>query len=162
MPVPQRSRLVEWFVLVKDEWLPSQRARLVAWGEAVREEPYLICQTPAIRYGVYGLGSLLAVWVLVWTVSLLEPAPVKNARPRATTAAYDVVCTDPTCGHHFMINRKFGFKKFPVECSKCRQRTGQRARRCSSPACSGGFVAPTEVEDQLRCPECDAVLGPAP
>lgn len=162
MPAPQRSRIVEWFALVKDEWLPAQRANLTAWGEAVREEPQLIWQTPAIRYGVYGTASLLAVLILVWTVNLLEPAPVKGARPRAKTAAYDVVCSEPSCGHHFMIDRKFGFKRFPVECSKCRQRTGQRARRCNSPACSGGFVVPIEVDDQLRCPECDGVLGPAP
>ncbi len=162
MPVPQRNRLVEWFVLVKDEWLPVQRARLGVWHEAVREEPYLIWQTPAIRYSVYGLGSLLAIWALAWVVSLLEPAPMKDARPRAKTASFDAVCTEANCGHHFIINRKFGFRKFPVECPECRQRTGQRATRCHSSACRGGFVAPIEADGELRCRECGTVLGPAP
>lgn len=161
MPLPSRSRVSEWFVLLKDEWLPSQWARLVAWGGAVREEPYLIWQTPTIRYGVYALGCLLGVWVLVWAASLLEPAPVKDARPRAQTANFHVVCTNPECGHHFMIAREFGFKKFPVECPKCQQRTGQRATRCNSAACRGRFVATIEIDGELRCSQCGAVLGPA-
>lgn len=162
MPPPQRSRLVEWVMLLKDEWLPSQRARLVAWYEAVRAEPVLIWQTPTIRYGVYGLGGLLAVWLLVWALSLLEPPAPAEVRARARTANFHVVCTNPDCGNHFMIAREFGFKKFPVECPQCHQRTGQRAMRCNSRACRGRFVAIIEIDGELRCRECGAVLGPAP
>ncbi|HUU83172.1 MAG TPA: hypothetical protein VM243_06670 [Phycisphaerae bacterium] len=162
MPSPQRSRFVEWFVLLRDEWLPSQRERITAWYEVVREEPFLIWHTPAIRYGVYALGCLLAVWLLVWAASLLEPAPAKDAGPRARTANFHVVCSDPECGHHFMIAREFGFKKFPVKCPKCGEKTGQRGVRCNSPACRGRFVTTTTIDGELRCNQCGAVLGPAP
>ena len=162
MPQTQRNRLIEWFALLKEEWLPSQRARMADWCEACREEPILIWRTPTIRYGVYGLGGLAGVWFLAWGMSLLEPAPVKDARPRADTANYHVVCGNPDCGHHFMITRKFGFNKFPVECVRCNQSSGRRATRCNSPACRGQYVAMLESDGEIRCGECGAVLGQAP
>ena len=162
MPPQQQNRLVAWYLLVKDEWLPGQWQRLVAWSAAARREPYLIWQTPQIRYAVYGLGALAGVWLLVWMATLLEPAPSQGVRSRAQTANFHVVCSNPQCKHHFVIVRKFGFKRFPVTCTRCDQKSCQRARRCFSPTCNRRFVIPITSEARLRCSECGADLGEAP
>ncbi|MHC4092136.1 MAG: hypothetical protein ACYSVY_18005 [Planctomycetota bacterium] len=162
MPPPERNRLITWYLLLKDEWLPAQRQRLADWSQAVREEPRLVWQTPQIRYTVYGLGGLAALWALLWALSLLQPAPPKGARPRANTANIHVVCSNPECKHHFVILRKFGFDNFPVACPRCEQEKGRRAMRCFSSTCDRKLVAPVESDSRLHCSECGADLGAAP
>jgi hypothetical protein len=162
MPRRERSRLTEWLVLLREEWLPAQWAGLVNWFQAVREEPYLAWETPQVRYGFYGLVGVLGLSVLIWALSLLEPPTPREYRTRAETANYPCVCANTDCGHRFMITRKFGFDDYPVACPRCGQQTGQRAVRCHSPSCKGRYVAVVEIDGELRCTECGAVLGPAP
>lgn len=162
MPAPERNRLNTWYVLIKEEWLPAQVTRVKAWISAAREEPALVWQTPQVRYAVMGVGALVAVWILIFLFSLLEPPGAKNAQPRAKTATFHVVCGNRDCGHHFLIERKFGFDDFPVECPKCGQETARHAMRCHSEDCGGRYVIAQEEDGQLRCAECGASLGPAP
>jgi hypothetical protein len=155
MPVSKEKKLAAWMAALR-EGRSGVRARFDEWKDAVREEPALLWATPAIRYGVYGLGGLLAVWVLTWGLGLFVPA---KATPPAKTADFHVLCTASGCGHHFVIREKFGFHHFPVVCPKCQQQTGQRATRCSSKTCHGRWVAPLEQDHEYRCPYCTGYLG---
>ena len=150
------NRLAEWLMLVRKQ-TPIVREHLAAWIEAVREEPRLAWETSGVRYAAYGLAALVLVWVATSFAGWLAP-PAPSARPAATTADFHVVCSDPNCGHHFVIHRKFGFHGFPVECPQCKHQTGVSARRCNSPACDGRWVAPFQTDQGLICPLCGTKL----
>jgi hypothetical protein len=151
MPVEKDPKLGLYIDALK-AWLPTVRIRLVAWAEACREEPTLIWQTPAVRYTVYGLGGLLTVWMVGAFIGMFAPA---DAIPRARTADFHVVCTNPRCGHHFLINRKFGFDDFPVKCPRCAQITGAQAIRCNGGPRDGAWVAAsTDAEGRWYGPDC--------
>jgi hypothetical protein len=123
--------------------------------EAVKEEPRLFWDTTAVRYTAYGVGGLLSVWLVSWLATSLAPPRPADAKPEATTADFHVICTHPDCGEHFVIHRKFGFNRYPVECPKCRRQTGMAARLCSSSVCQGKWVVPREVDGRQRCPLCN-------
>jgi hypothetical protein len=162
MPPRQRNRLITWYLLLRDEWLPTQWEGLKTWCSAVRAEPILAWQTPKVRYAAFGLAVFLGIWVLLWALSLLAPAGAEEMQSRAKTANFHVVCSNPECKRHFLIKRKFGFDDFPVQCPYCKRETGKHAVRCTSATCRGRYVIPIEVDDELRCSECGAILGPAP
>ena len=84
MPPPERNRLVTWYLLVKDEWLPAQRRRLEEWWSAVRAEPRLAWATPQVRYGVFGLGIVAAVLVMP-CLCLRRPRPDPKPPPPTST-----------------------------------------------------------------------------
>lgn len=149
------NRLVELWLLARKQW-PVARQHFERWLEAVREEPRLIWETVAIRYSVYGLGAILLATVVVKGVGMITPPPPASAKAAASTADFHVVCAQPQCGHHFVIHRKFGFRGFPVECPKCKQKTGAQARKCPSPACQGQWVAPSKQGNVVTCPHCGA------
>ncbi|MCB9865320.1 MAG: hypothetical protein H6816_01580 [Phycisphaerales bacterium] len=142
MPVEKEPKLGIYIDAFK-AWLPTVRLRVVEWAEACREEPALIWQTNAVRYTTYACGGLLAIWLLVGIVDRFGPEKV--AAP-ARTADFHVVCTNPDCGHHFVINRKFGFHKFPVTCPECKKETGERAVRCVNGPRNGQWVPATVDE----------------
>jgi hypothetical protein len=149
------NRLVEWYLAAKQQ-APRVRESAAEWLGQVKEEPRLLWATPAVRYAVYGTGALVAAWCVTFFVGLFTPARAASAKPAATTADFHVVCANPDCGHHFVINRKFGFGKFPVECTKCRKPTGMAARICASPTCVNRWVVPRATESGLTCPYCNA------
>ena len=146
------KRIVEWYLLARAR-APEVRRLAAEWLSQVLEEPRLLWETPTLRYLVYGSGGLLAVWLFVGLVNMFQPAN-QAARPAATTADYHVICADPECGRHFQINRKFGFRAFPVQCPACRGETGRAARRCSSPTCKGAWVVPVDDGGARGCPRC--------
>lgn len=157
MPVGKESKLLLLVDAVK-EWLPTVRVRFGEWWAACRGEPILFWHTPAIRYSAFALGGLLAIWAVLGVVGMFTPAG-KTGVPRATTADFHVICTDPACGAQFVIKKPFGFHKFPVECPRCKKTTGERALRCVSATCKGKWVTPRLVDGAYRCPDCQAVLG---
>lgn len=152
------NRLVEWLAVAREHW-PEVRRGISEWTAQVREEPQLIWATPAVRYAVYGTGALLAAWFITFAIGLITPPLPAAAKPQATTADYHVLCTNPACGHHFIINRKFGFRGFPVDCSKCGKNTGAAARQCNSPTCRGKWIVPKESPGQAQCPVCGAIMN---
>lgn len=137
---------------------PIVREHFAVWLEAVREEPRLAWETSAVRYTVYVLAGVVLVWLATALTGMLIPPPPPSARAAATTADFHVVCSDPPCGYHFVINRKFGFDDFPVKCPQCKRETGVSARRCNSASCGGRWVAPVRTDQGLRCPVCGAKL----
>ena len=157
MAQEDRNRLVEWWLAIRAH-APTIRTYLSDWTEAVREEPILIWHTPAIRYTAYSLGGLILVWIVTGVVSMLTPPPPASARPMATTADFHVVCAHPDCGHHFVINKEFRFRAFPLTCSQCKRTTGLKARRCNSESCRGRWVAPSLDGEAQRCPQCDSLF----
>lgn len=157
MPVQKESKIAEWIAALREGW-PGVRVRFDEWKDTVRENPALIWATPAVRYPVYGIGALLAVWALTWAVGQLQPP---EAVPPAETADFHVLCTNPECGHHFVINEEFDFDDFPVVCPKCKKKTGQRAVRCASQTCRGRWVVPEKRGDEYYCPYCAGYLGKA-
>jgi hypothetical protein len=138
--------------------LPAIKLRLLAWFEACREEPRLIWHTTAVRVGVYLIAGLLLIKVVGLVFSLAAPGGPEPV-PFSRTADFHVVCMNEQCGHHFVINRKFGFDDFPVACPKCGKNTGMHARRCVSDTCKGRWVAPVSRVGGLYCPHCDSRLG---
>lgn len=127
------------------------RQRFVDWLDVVRAEPALIWQTPTVRYVVYGFVGLFVVMVATW---LFTPAPPEGAKPEARTADFHVVCGNVRCEHHFVIRREFGFRKFPVPCPQCDQKTGMEARLCNSKTCRARWVVPERIDGGWRCPAC--------
>lgn len=149
------NRLAEWLTLARKN-APLAREHFRDWMDAVREEPRLAWETPAIRYTVYTVGGLIAIWILTTAISWMAPPPPASARPAARTADFPVVCSNPDCGYQFVMNREFGFHDFPVACPRCTQRTGESARLCNSSACNRRWVAPVRRDDGLYCPNCGA------
>jgi len=149
------NRFVEWYLLLLRN-MPVLRRHVADWAEAVREEPVLIWQTPAIRYSVYFLCGLILVSTVGWVAGALTPPPPAGAQAEATEADFHVICSERFCATHFAVRRPFGFSKFPVRCPKCDRITGYAARKCGSEACNGQWVVPTRVEGVARCPVCDA------
>jgi len=147
------NRLSEWLEVAKAQ-APVLRRNLAEFAGAVRENPGLLWGSRTVRYSTYGLGGLMLVWIVGGAVSLLTPAPPASAKPIATSADFHVVCGQADCGHHFVIHRDFGFRKFPVPCPKCHRETAMPARRCTSPKCGGRWVAPRMDEGMASCPVC--------
>ncbi len=153
MAQEEPNRFVEWYLLIRRQG-PVVRRHLNAWLDAVREEPTLIWQTPAVRYTVYGTAAVVLMYLFLSIPTYFGSASPGQARPQATKADFHVVCSDRECSYHFVINRDFGYRKFPVQCPKCAQRTGAQARQCGSKSCQRRWVAPEQRDDRLYCPRC--------
>ncbi len=151
------NRLAEWLTLLRKN-IPVVREHFLDWVEAVREEPRLAWETPALRYGVYGLSGIILLWVAAGVVRLAVPPLPASAKPQATTADFHVVCANPDCSHHFVIHREFGFDDFPVLCPECKRESGVAARRCNSATCAGRWVAPQSTAEGMVCPVCGSRL----
>ncbi len=154
MAQEDRNLLVEWYELLRKQ-LPILRKYGKEWFEAVREEPVLLWETPAVRYSVYGFGAIIVLWGASTAASMLVPPPPKSAGPIATTADFHVVCTGTNCTHHFVLHREFGFRGFPAACTRCGRDTALQARRCNSDTCLGRWVAPRRDADRSSCPRCN-------
>ena len=151
------NRLVELVALVRKN-APILREQARDWISEVREEPRLLWEASAIRYLTYGIGAILSIWLVISVVETLTPPPPAGARPESTIADYHVVCSDPACGYHFVVQREFGYRGFPIQCAKCAKQAGVSARRCNSSTCLGRWVAPVEVHGASRCPDCGAAM----
>lgn len=158
MPAPQRNPWKDWAEVAKERTAIA-KDQFRQWCKNVREEPGLFWATDSVRYATYTLGLVTAAWMLQFGVSLLQPVRAKDSTPRASTAFFDVVCTNPACGKLFKIERKFRFRSFPVVCAYCRQTTGQRALRCPSTACRGRFVPVVDKDERFLCASCGRVLA---
>lgn len=159
MPVDKESKFALLIGALK-EWVPTLRVHVGTWWEACRAEPILFWNTPAIRYGTYGLGGVLVVCFLSSVMGLFAPGGPEPL-PQARTADFHVICSNAACGAQFVIQRPFEFDDFPVTCRKCTQETGARAMRCFSASCKGKWVATQTVDDAYRCRTCNALLGRA-
>ena len=135
------NRLVEWLLAIRAH-APTVRQGLTHWWEAVREEPALLWETPAVRYGAYALGGAVAIWLISLGVTMITPPLPEGAKPAATSADFHVICSDATCHTHFVIHREFGFHAFPVTCPKCKRRTGRLAVPCTGDDCTQRWVLP--------------------
>lgn len=151
------NRLAEWVVLLREQ-VPVVRRHLSEWAKACWEEPRLIWETSAVRYATYLLAGMIGLWGVVTMADLIAPPRPVSARPEATQADFHVICSNPDCRHHFVIRRKFGFRKFPVRCPKCGREMGEQARRCTSKACQGRWVLPAKREGLAVCPRCGEPL----
>lgn len=147
------SRLAELVLIIRTQ-TPVLKQRFADWIADCREEPRLIWETTAVRYISYGVVGILLAWLVSGLIELVAPVPQAAVKPPAETADYHVLCTNPECGEHFVINRPFGFDDFPITCPKCKKETGRRAVRCVSEMCGGRWVVPTEADDRLYCPHC--------
>lgn len=135
------NKLVEWWLAVR-EYGPTLRRGLADWWQAVRAEPVLLWETPGLRYALYGLGGLLVLWIGSVGTTMLAPPLPEGAKPEATSADFHALCSDPTCHTHFVVNREFGFRAFPVKCPTCNKETGNRAVLCTGEACTQRWVLP--------------------
>ena len=152
MAQEDRKRLVEWLEIVRAQ-VPIVREQIADWAGEVRQQPGLLWETPAVRYATYLTGGMLLLWIGIGVTRTLAPVP-STVQVEATTADFHVVCTDPACGRHFVIHKKFGFRDFPVACPACRKQTGAQARPCNTPACGGRWVVPTRRDGGDFCPWC--------
>ncbi|MCH7527747.1 MAG: hypothetical protein IID39_09950 [Planctomycetes bacterium] len=159
MPAPDRDRWSEWRELAKAR-TEAAREDLKEWWEVCYAEPVLFWQTPAVRYTTYGLGAILLLLLLRGTFRMLEPAGGGVPQARAVTANFDVICSNPGCGRHFVIERKFRFRKFPVTCPFCSLETGHRALRCRSQTCRGKLARTVQGDDGWHCARCNQRIAP--
>ena len=147
------NRLVEFVLLLRKQG-SVLRQHVVEWLAAIQENPRLLWEAAGIRYFTYLVGGVMLAWgASVIAHSLAPPLP-PGAKQLATTADFHVLCSRPECGEHFIINRSFGFRSFPVPCAKCQQTTGNLARQCNSEKCHGRWVRPTPDETGSTCPMC--------
>jgi len=151
------NRLAEWLTLARQN-APAAKQHFADWWEAVREEPHLAWESYLVRYPVYALGGLVLVMIVSTAIKYITPPLPASAQPTASTADFRVVCTEPSCGHQFVINRAFGFNDFPVTCPKCRKLSGYAARPCYSATCNGRWVASVQRDGAWYCPICAAKL----
>ena len=148
-----RNRLVEWYEVLRKQ-VPVVRQNVADWITAVREEPRLLWETPAFRITTYVIGGLAVILTAGWLASSLVPPPPSGAKPIATTADFHVTCANPECHHHFVVHRRMGFRKFPIICSRCNQKSGMRARRCNSDTCRGRWIPDRQPDGSATCPFC--------
>lgn len=161
MPAPHRDKWAERREIASER-IDAARAALRDWWEAVREEPVLAWETPAVRYAAYGTAGLILVLTLRWGISLFHVPTAGTPEPRARTAHFDVICTSPDCGRHFLIERRFKFRGFPVVCSNCNHQTAAQALRCNSDTCQRR-LRPTQLIDNLpHCITCGRPIGSVP
>ncbi|MCO6436460.1 MAG: hypothetical protein J5J06_05180 [Phycisphaerae bacterium] len=146
------GRIAEWSEIARQR-APVLRQHFRAWIAACQENPHMIWEAAPVRYATYALGAVVLLWSASWLTTAINPLP-QEASERAVTADFHLLCTNPQCGYHFVIQRKFGFNDFPVTCPKCEQKTGHRARPCYSPACGGRWVVPHTDGRVERCPRC--------
>ncbi len=158
MPAPNRNQWVEMWAAAKER-RESATEELRQWYDAAKAEPTLIWQTPLVRYAVYGLGAFVVIMVVRTGIVMLQPADSARFQPRATTAHFDVICSNESCGRHFKIERRFKFREFPVDCPYCKMPNGELALRCGSDTCRGRLVITVEEKKAIYCAHCDAVLG---
>ncbi|MFQ5461623.1 MAG: hypothetical protein ACE5E5_03250 [Phycisphaerae bacterium] len=151
------NRLAQWLVLFREQ-VPVVKERLEDWVLACKAEPYLIWETPAVRYATLGVGGLLVVWLISGVAGAIAPPIPDSARAQAETADFHVLCDRPDCGHHFVVNRKFRFSAFPVTCPKCNNESGRRALRCNSHECCGRWILPEGPPEDRRCPLCGEAI----
>ncbi|HNQ24627.1 MAG TPA: hypothetical protein PKK06_16205 [Phycisphaerae bacterium] len=149
----------EWLTVARAH-APIWREHLGTWGRAVRENPRLLWETPAARYGLYAVAAVLLLWVGSAVANRLATPVDPETRVAAATFDYHVICTNPECGQHFILRRPKSFSDFPVRCPKCEQRTGMRALPCNSATCRGKWVVPQVQGSEQRCPQCGALLKP--
>lgn len=149
--------LTEWLHAAQTQ-VPILRNRAAIWLAGAREDPALIWNTPVIRYGVYGLVAVVTLVSVQTGIGMFSaPAPA-DAGPTATSADFHVVCSDQACDAQFVVHRKFGFDRFPVECVKCKKATGLSSRRCHSSTCRGRWVAPKKQGKTKACPHCASIF----
>ncbi len=158
MPAPERNQWIEAWEATKERSV-ALREQIRDWWEAVKREPALFWQTAPVRYTTYAIGAIVCIVALRTVIGALQPAGGPTFQPRAKTALFDALCYNPECRKHFVIDRKFKFRDFPVACPFCKQETGQRALRCASDTCRGKLVMTIEEDRKIYCAECDAVLG---
>ena len=155
--VDEEGKLTKLMVTLR-EWLPTVRPFLAERYAFARETPGLVWRLPEVRWSIIVLGVLLVVTLLRFSFGLFSLVPAGEIQRRATTGDFQVVCTNEQCKKHFVINRKFKFDDFPVECPTCKQETGQRALRCRSKTCRGQLV-PTEIRGgDYVCRQCSKVI----
>jgi len=158
MPAPRRDRWVEWREVAKQR-AEAWREGLREWWQAVRAKPELFWQTVAVRYSTNALGGLTILLIGRGAIQMVKPGGQVEASPIARTAHFDVICSNPQCGRHFVVERKFKFHRYPVACPHCRQETGQRAVRCTSKSCRGKLAMTIEADDSRRCATCGELVG---
>jgi len=141
------------------EWLPGAQAQVLETWEAIREEPAQIWNSVAFRCGMLALGGIILIVAARFTTSMLVPNAPDGHRQLSKTANFEVFCSNPSCKHHFLINKPFGYDRFPVKCPKCGKQTGERAVRCDSRTCQGRLVLPRKEGKTLVCSRCGAKLG---
>ena len=162
MPVSKPSKLNELMAGVR-EWIPGLKPRFVEWWGTIRSEPRRVWTSTAFRCACLVAGGVVLLLVTSTISRWIEPSAAVVQGRESRTANFDVLCSDASCGHRFVIIRKFGFRGFPVTCIKCNRPTGQRGRRCSSMACAGKLVGIAEGERGPICAACgQPFAGPAP
>lgn len=147
------NRLVEFVLLLRQQG-PVLRQHIVEWLAAIQENPRLLWEAAGVRYFTYLVGGVILAWGVSAVAHSLAPPLPPGAKQLATTADFHVVCSRPECGEHFVINRSFGFRSFPVPCAKCKQMTGNTARQCNSEKCHGRWVLPKQSELGWICSSC--------
>lgn len=147
------NKLAEWLSIVREQ-SPTWREAVRRWAAHVMEDPSLIWQNAVVRYVTYGLAGIVLLVTVNTIMRAVSPPVPQSAKPEAVTADYHVICTAGNCGHHFVINRRFGFNGFPVTCSQCEKETGSQAIKCPQMTCQR-WVVPIETETGRYCPECD-------
>ncbi len=135
------NRLVEWLHAIRAH-APTVRQGFANWWEAVREEPVLIWETPAVRYGAYGLGGVITIWLASAGITMFTPPAPEGAKSEATSADFHVICSNSTCQTHFVVHREFGFRGFPVACPKCKEQKGLQAVPCTGDHCTQRWILP--------------------
>lgn len=147
------GRISEWAHAVR-EHLPELGEKLRHGAHVVRENPGIVLHHPGFRYGVYAVAALVLLWGASWAADAIAPPKPAGVTEGPALLDYRVICTNADCGYEFVLKRERGFRSFPVECVKCKQKTGRHAQLCTSSTCKSRWVVP-DVRDGMRlCPYC--------
>lgn len=147
------NKLAEWMEIVREQ-SPTWKDAVRTWVAQVAENPAQIWQNTVIRYSVLAIGGIMLLLIIDTGLKAVTPPIPEGAKEQAVTADYHVICTQASCGSHFVINRRFGFNRFPVTCNKCEMESGAKAVKCPRSTCQK-WVAPIKEDDQSFCPYCD-------
>ncbi len=156
----EHNRLSQWIIALR-EFLPTIKPRLRDRYIPLHETPTLAWHYPEIKYTTYLLAALVMIWLVRFAIVLIQPGPPESFKPQATTADFQVFCTNPQCPSHdqlFVIHREFGFHGFPVECPVCKKLTGLRALKCFSPTCNGKLIPARYENSHWVCTVCGQVF----
>jgi hypothetical protein len=124
MPVQKQSKVQAWIAAFR-EWMPTVRVRAEEWWLTLRAEPVQALKSPVVHYIGLGILALIAIYIIsVLAGSCVPEGPAQIDHK----VMFHVLCSEPSCRHHFAIRQKEKYDDFPVKCPKCGRETGYHAQ----------------------------------
>lgn len=148
-PIPSASKLPH---LIREK-VGELGESVQTWKADLRENPAQFLASPLVRIPFWIVVGIVLLLLGRAAISAWTPTQAgRNFEQATTTATVYVACTNPSCLHSFQAQVPMDWKKDPLTCSKCGQKSAVRATLCSK--CRQWYAVP--ADRAAGCPLCAA------